>query len=119
MQSLYRFLYGGDAGAKVHAFEAPGDLHEALQILAADFRLAGIHAEGRQGAKGCRAPSRAGQESVTHAVERRAVLLGKADANGVSTVIQNDWRGGGFPFENRRGVDGDFLGSKTSARGYR
>src|SRR5260370_23074621 len=44
MQSLYRFLYGGDAGAKVHAFEAPGDLNKALQILAADFRLAGIHA---------------------------------------------------------------------------
>src|SRR6266568_3967393 len=41
------FLYRDDAAAKVHAFEAPSDLYKALQIFAADFRLAGIHAESR------------------------------------------------------------------------
>ena len=47
MQIVHRFLYGGDPGAKVHTFEAPRDLHQALQIFPADFRLAGIHADGR------------------------------------------------------------------------
>src|SRR5260370_25432985 len=118
MQSLYRFLYGGDAGAKVHAFEAPGDLNKALQILAADFRLAGIHADGRQGAKGCRAASRTGQESVTHAVERRAVLFGKADANRVGAIIENHGCSGRLALENGRSIHGYFLGSETCACGY-
>ncbi len=38
------FLHRSDAGAQVHAFETRGDLHQALQIFAANFRLAGIDA---------------------------------------------------------------------------
>src|SRR6266403_183702 len=115
MQIVHRFLYGSDAGAKVHLFELRSDLHEALQILATDFRLSRIHGESRQGAKGRRSGSRAGQQSVTHASERRAVLFGKANANGVGAVIQNDRGGGRLTFQNRRGIDGDFLGSETCA----
>jgi len=48
MQIVHGFLYGSDACAKVHAFEAPRDLHQALQILATNFRLPRIHAEGGQ-----------------------------------------------------------------------
>src|SRR5437899_2053384 len=118
MQIVHRFLYGSDAGAKVHLFELRSDLHEALQILATDFRLSRIHGESRQGAKGRRSASRAGQQSVTHAIERRAVLFGKANANGVGAVIENYRGGGRLTFENRRGVDGDFLGSETCARRY-
>jgi len=40
-----------------------------------------------------------------------AVLFGKANANGVGAVIENYRGGGRLTFENRRGVDGDFLGS--------
>jgi len=42
MQIVHSFLDGSDACAKVHTFEATGYLHQALQILPADFRLSGI-----------------------------------------------------------------------------
>src|SRR6266403_1936917 len=98
MQIVHRFLYGSNAGAKVHLFELRSDLHEALQILATDFRLSRIHGESRQGAKRRRSASRAGQQSVAHTVERSTILFGKANANGVGAVIQNDWGGGRLTF---------------------
>src|SRR6266705_1849677 len=58
------------------------------------------------------------EPSVTHTVERRPVLFGKANTNGVRAVIQNDRGGSGLTFQNRGGVDCDFLESETCARGY-
>ena len=39
VQIVDSFFDGGDAGTKVHTFEAAGDFHEPLKILAADFGL--------------------------------------------------------------------------------
>ena len=44
-------------------------------------------------------------------------MVWKADANRIGAIIENHGGCGRFTFQNRRGVDGDFLGSKTSARG--
>src|SRR6266700_604915 len=118
MQIVHRFLYRGDAGAEVHTFKASGDLYQSLQILAANFRLSRIHAEGRQGTKSCCAAGRTGQQRVAHTVERRAVLLGKANANGVGAVIENHWGCSRLALQNSRGVDRHFLGSETCACRY-
>jgi len=46
-------------------------------------------------------------------------LFGKANANGVGAVIENHRGCSRLAFQNRRGVDGDFLGSEARARGNR
>ena len=46
------------------------------------------------------------------------MLFGKTNANGVGAVIENHRGGGRLTFQNRRGVDGDLLGSETRARRY-
>ena len=48
VQSGDCFLDVRHTAAQVPAFQAAGDGHIALQVLAANFRLAGIHGEGRQ-----------------------------------------------------------------------
>ena len=42
MQTINCLFHRGDAGAQIHSFEAPCDLHEPLKILTADFGLAGV-----------------------------------------------------------------------------
>ena len=41
-------LHGSNPRPHVHAFQARRDLDEALQILAANFRFAGVAGDGRE-----------------------------------------------------------------------
>src|SRR5258708_2475391 len=111
-------LHGSDAGAKIHAFQARGDLNEALQILPANFRLAGIRGYGGQRAE-CGSVSRgASQQGIAHAIEGGTILLGEANANGVGAIVQDDGRRGRLTFQNGHCVRGYFFRGETRPCSY-
>src|SRR5712692_7947771 len=117
MEIVNGLLHGGDAGAKIHTFQSPGDLNEALQILSANFRLAGIGADGGQRAERGSMSRGASQQGIAHAIEGRAILLGEANANGVGAVVQDDGRWRRLTFQNGGCVRGYFFWRETRPGG--
>src|SRR6516164_9502462 len=117
MKLVDGFLDGGNTRAEVRAFKAAGDLDEALEILAADFRLAGIGGHRGKRTERGGAPRCAGEKSVAHPAQGRAILLREAHANRVGAIVQNNGRGRGFAFENSGGIGGDFFRGEAGAGG--
>src|SRR5215469_4246600 len=111
------FLYGSHAGAETDAFQAGGDAHIALRVLAANFILAGVAVERGEAAESSGASGCADDGSVHHLIERGAGRVREADADGIDAVVQDDGGGGGFAFEDGGSVDGDLFGSEAGASG--
>ena len=90
MQRGDRGLHALDAGTEVDAFESAGDGDVALQIFAANLLLAGVVLDGGEGAEGRGLAGCAVQDGVLNGVERGAMLVVEADANGVgASVLDN------------------------------
>src|SRR5712692_10669846 len=119
MQTVDSLLNGSDATAKIRSLEASGDLNNTLKVFAPDFRLACFRDERGQRAERGRAPGGTGDQGIAHAVERRTALLGKADANRIGAIIQNHGRCRRLAFQDRGGVQSDFLGREPGARSDR
>ena len=111
------FLHAGDGGAEVGAFEAAGDGDHELQVFADDFVLrrelldVGERAEGGELAGG------ADEDGVLDGVERGAVRVVEADADGVGAAVLDEGLRGGEAVEDGGGVGGDFGGGEAVVRG--
>ena len=89
MQPIDRLLHRRNPAAQFGAFQSGGYRDVALQILAADFRLAGDFGNVGQCANSGGLARAAYQGRIADGVERGAGLLGEAHTNGVGTAIGN------------------------------
>ena len=113
------FLDVPHTSAQVPAFQAAGDGHVALQVLAANFRLARNIDDGRERAERPNFSCGADQQRVTNGLHRRARILWKAHANRVRAIVHHDGRGRELSLHDGAGIQFDFLRCEPAARCHR
>ena len=116
MQIRNGFLHCLDRAAQISPLQAGGDGHVALQVFAADLGLPRQFGDGCQRTQRSGVSGRAVEQRVAHGVQRTAVALGIANANGVGNVVRDDRRSGRFAFENRGRINGDFFCREAGTR---
>ena len=109
-------LHLGHAVAQVHVLEARGHLHVALQVLAADFGLAGDLGQRCERADGGGLPGSADQQRVADGVQRLARPLGETHANGVGAVVEHHRRRRRLALQHGAGIQLHFLRRESGAR---
>ena len=103
-------LHLGHAVAEIHAFEAGGDGDIALQVFAPDFGLTGDLDQLRQRAESRGLAGGTDKQRVLNGIHGGARLLGEANANGVSAVVEHHGQRSGFPLKNGAGIQFHLLG---------
>src|SRR5205814_6905526 len=103
-ECVHGFLHSSHAAAKVRSFEASGNRNKALQIFAPNFGFTRSLADGGKCAECGGLAGAANEQRVVHALERGAIFLRKADADGIGTVVTHDGRSSGRTFQNRECV---------------
>ena len=91
-----------DGGAEVGAFEAAGDDDEALQVFAADLVLRRKLLDGGERAERGGVAGGAVEDSVLDGVERGAMFVAEADADGVGAAVGDERIVGGEAVEDGR-----------------
>src|SRR5262249_42288096 len=83
MKTVHGLLYRGDTGAEANSFQTRRNLHEALGIFTANFRLPGIGGERSERAERSGEAGGADNGSIHHLLERAAAGVWKANTNGI------------------------------------
>src|SRR6476660_3048940 len=113
MEIVDGFLYSAHTAAEIGSFEASGNRNQALQILATNFGFTRSLGNGGKCTERSRLAGAADEQRVIHSLERRAIFLRKADADGVRAAVAHNGRRGGRAFEDGECVGADLVGSKT------
>ena len=100
--------------SQAYAFKTPRHRDVALQILAANFGLAGFVLKFRQRTERRGFAGRtAGEHGVADLIERRARTLRKAHPDGIGTVVDHHRSSRGLALQDRAGIQFNFLRRET------